>query len=234
MNRSVSQKMSLKMRLLPIVIVGVVILLAVRVGELSLGLEFSPAGPALAAEDEAAAEHAEEESTAATPAGDIAEKEAEEGERTTDFPVEFTPAEVAVLQALSIRRDELEKFEKDLGERERLLNATEGRLDKRIEELQVLHDSIETLVRQYNEQEAAELLSVVKIYETMKPKNAAKILGEIEMRVLLGIMESMKERKSAPILSAMEPERAREVTTELARKRAVDLTAQGGKDDPSG
>ena len=171
---------------------------------------------------------------AGAPKDDIAAKAAETGQRTTDFPVEFTPAVVAVLQDLANRRDELLTLETELEGRERLLNAAEGRLDKRIAELQQLRDSIEALVRQYNDQEKAELQSIVKIYETMKPKDAARILEDLDMRILLGIMETMKERKSAPILAAMGAERARQVTAELARKRQVDLSKQTGKTEPSG
>ena len=68
----------------------------------------------------------------------------------------------------------------------------------------------------------------------MKPKDAASILGGLDMRILLGIMESMKERKSASILAAMDAKRAREVTTELARKREIDLTTPATKTGPSG
>lgn len=221
-----------KVRLLPVVIVGVAVLLAVRLGELSFGIELSPASPALAAEDKAedSPKHEKAGAAATAPAGDKSKNE----HRTTDFPVEFTPAEVAVLQDLANRRDELMVLEKEIKARERLLSAAEGRLDNRIGELQQLRDTIEALVRQYNDQEQAELQSIVKIYETMKPKDAARILGDLEMQILLGIMESMKERKSASILAAMDPERAREVTTELARKREIDLSTQGTKDKPSG
>ncbi len=40
------------------------------------------------------------------------------------------------------------------------------------------------------------------------------------MEVLLEIVDRMGERRAAPILAAMRPERAREVTAELARLRA--------------
>ena len=82
-------------------------------------------------------------------------------------------------------------------------------------------------------QEAAELESVVKIYETMKPKDAARILSELEMKVLLGIMEKMNGRRTAPILAAMPAARAREVTEELARRKAVNLTGAGSGDGGS-
>jgi len=142
-----------RIRLLPVVIVGVTVLLAVRLGELSFGLELSPTSPALAAEEKADDKgHAEPEPDKAkasmtAPAGDKAHSEREEERRTTDFPVEFTPAEVAVLQDLASRRDELATLETELRARVGLLSAAEGRLDKRIGELQLLRDSIEALVR---------------------------------------------------------------------------------------
>lgn len=246
MTSSSASKRRMNVRLLPIVIVAVAALLVVRLGELSFGVELSPASPALAAEgseeesndeakpDKAAAEDHAPAAGDQAEAGDETHGDAEDEQPLTDFPVEFTPGEVAVLQNLAARRDELARLEKELDARERLLNVTEGRLDKRIAEMQVLRDSIEALVRQYDEQEESELQSIVKIYETMKPKDAASILGDLEMPILLGIMEAMKERKSASILAAMEPQRAREVTTELARQRVIDLTTPATKSDPAG
>ena len=85
-----------------------------------------------------------------------------------------------------------------------------------------MRTDIEGLIRQYDEQEAAELRSLVKIYETMKPKDAARILQELETKVLLSIMELMKERSSASVLAAMDAATARTVTTELARREVID------------
>jgi flagellar motility protein MotE (MotC chaperone) len=236
MTQSVAMKPRRKIRLLPIVIVVVAVLLVVRLGEIAFGVELSPTSPALAeekkAEDPPKAKKAAAEASA--PVSEKAESEPKEEPPSIDFPVDFTPAEVAVLQALGDRRDGMIKLEKELDARERLLSAAEGRLDKRIGELQQLRDSIEALVRQYDDQEKAELQSIVKIYETMKPKDAAAILEDLEMPILLSIVEEMKERKSASILAAMGPARAREVTTELARERVIDLSAKVPETEPSG
>lgn len=249
-----------RIRLLHLLIAAALVLLAVRLGEASLGIALWPASAARAAGGKAAAPAASTApaspaapaATAASPATAAtgaaagtgaaaatgtpgpAAGDAKEAKHTTDFPVEFTPGEVAVLQDLASRHDELRKYENSLNERERLLSAAEGRLDQRIVELEKLRKSIESLVRQYTDQEKKEMESLVKIYETMKPKDAARILGDLDMRIVLGIMESMKERKSAAILAAMDPERARDVTTELARKREINLSMPAGKDHPSG
>lgn len=238
MTQSVPMRPARKIRLLPIVIAVVAITLAVRLGEMAFGVELSPAGPALAEEKKAKeppkADKAKAKTVATEPDSSKTKDESKDRPPSIDFPVDFTPAEVAVLQALADRRDGLIKQEKELDARERLLGAAEGRLDKRIVELQQLRDAIEALVRQFDEQEKAELQSIVKIYETMKPQDAAAILADLEMPILLSIMEVMKERKSASILAAMEPERAREVTTELAREREIDLSKQAPGTQPSG
>src|SRR3546814_4430099 len=57
-----------------------------------------------------------------------------------------------------------------------------------------------------------QMQSLVKIYESMKPKDAARIFEELDMEVLLEVVERMKERKTAPILAEMNPERAKTVT----------------------
>ncbi len=135
----------------------------------------------------------------------------------------FSAAEVEVLTELAKRREDLEGWERELGLREGLLQAAEQRVDDKIGELKQLRSEIEALVRLHDEQEEAELESLVKIYETMKPKDAARILQELEMDVLLSIMERMKERSMAPVLAAMEPARAREVTSELAQRQELEL-----------
>ena len=159
-----------------------------------------------------------------THAQDGGEAGAEGGDGTLPLPdllgsPTFTPAEIEVLTELAKRRDDLAARERELGLREGLLQAAERRLDDKIVELRGIRAEIEQLVQLHNEREEAELQSLVKIYETMKPKDAARILGELELDVLLTIMERMKERSTAPVLAAMDPSRAREVTAELAQRR---------------
>jgi flagellar motility protein MotE (MotC chaperone) len=61
---------------------------------------------------------------------------------------------------------------------------------------------------------------LVKTYETMKPKDAARIFDTLEMEVLIEVAQRMKEAKLAPVLAAMDPAKAQSVTVELAARRA--------------
>lgn len=227
--RGTAQKFTRAIRLLPVLVVASVLLLTVRVGELTTGFEIGgttvalaePKSPDKSETLEIAAsdgDHAAATSAATSP----------EEDDSFDPVTRFTDEELEILQELSKRRVELVKREEEIEARSRLLDAAEARIDTQIAELQKLRTTIESLVREYDAQESAELESVVKIYETMKPKDAARILGELNMPILLGIMERMKERKTAPILAAMDNKRARAVTAELARRKAVSLTPAAG------
>ena len=61
----------------------------------------------------------------------------------------------------------------------------------------------------------------MKIYETMKPKDAARIFQELELDTLLLVVDRMKERKLAPVLAEMNPNKAMEITVELAKLRQM-------------
>lgn len=139
----------------------------------------------------------------------------------TPDPASLSHTEIELLQKLSERREGLEQRSRELDMREGLLKAAEARIDKKIGELKDLQTSIDALLKKYNEQEEAKMASLVKIYENMKPKDAARIFEQLDMPVLLDVVERMSERKIAPILAEMVPAKAKGVTAELAQRRQM-------------
>jgi len=127
------------------------------------------------------------------------------------------------LQQLAERRRVLESREQELNIHTGLLTAAESRIDKKVEELKVLRETISGLIKTFDKQQDAKLLSLVKIYENMKPKDAARIFEELEMSTLLEVAERMKERKLAPVMAKMNPEKARDMTVELSQLRSLPL-----------
>ena len=136
-------------------------------------------------------------------------------------PLTMTDEEVTLLQALAKRRDEIERRTRRVEEREALLQAAERRIEEKVDTLKQLQQRIEDLLNQHETQTEAQYRSLVKIYENMKPKDAARIFEELEMDILLPVVERMKERKTAPILAKMNADRAKEITTELAQRRLL-------------
>lgn len=139
----------------------------------------------------------------------------------TDDPTLLSPAEIEILQQLAVRRDNLDAREAEFSAREGLFKAAEERIDKKIAELQNLRVTIDSLIKKFDAQQDAKLNSLVKIYENMKPKSAARIFEQLEMDTLLEVAERMKERKLAAIMAQLGEERAREVTVELRRLREM-------------
>lgn len=150
-------------------------------------------------------------------------------ETTTNIP-EYSEAELAVLQGLASRREELERRSGDLDQREALLKAAEQRIEAKVQELKQLQGTMEALVRKYDDEEETRKKSLVKIFETMKPAEAARIFEQMDLPILLDIIERMKERNAAPVLAQMHPARAKQVTAEIARRRQPTSGAAG----PSG
>ena len=64
------------------------------------------------------------------------------------------------------------------------------------------------------EREDTSWKGLVKVYEAMKPRDAATIFNDLEMPVLLQVVDRMKEAKAAPVLAAMQPDKARDLTAQ--------------------
>ena len=129
-----------------------------------------------------------------------------------------------MLQDLGARRDQLDSRERAQDLRERLLEAAEARIDEKIAELKTIEETIRARLVQHDEEKEAAMRRLVKMYENMKPKDAARIFTELDMEILLDVAERMREVKMAPILAAMAAVRAKQVTVRLALRRKLPET----------
>ncbi len=82
-----------------------------------------------------------------------------------------------------------------------------------------LQATLGRLMKANDEQQQTKLRSLVKIYENMKPKDAARIFEELDMDTLLPVAERMSERKLAPVMAEMNLAKAKDITQELAKLR---------------
>ena len=143
-------------------------------------------------------------------------------EPSSNPPVELSPAispaERAILERLQSRRQELEARAREIDIRESLLKAAEKRIEGRVDELKTVEAGIKTATDQKTEVDASRFKGIVTMYESMKPKDAAKIFDRLEMPVLFEIASQIAPRKMSDILGLMQPEAAERLTVELARR----------------
>ncbi len=136
-----------------------------------------------------------------------------------DEPGTFSAAEVEILQELVQRRAAIDKRGRDLAERESLLQAAEKQIEKKLQELKQLQGAVEATLKRHDDDEDVRKRSLVKIFEGMKPPEAARIFEQMELAQLVDIIERMKERNVSPIMAQLHPVRARQVAAELAKRR---------------
>ncbi len=224
--------MSERLRILPVVIIATALLFGLKLDNIWRGagdLIFPASLAETTPETEAAAKPAKPKDTAVAEATDAtAESNAADAGDAEPAPrpvsTQFSQAEIEVLQSLAKRRDALDARARDLELRENVLKATEKRIDGKIVELKALEEKIQQYLQQHDEQGEQQLKSLVKVYENMKPKDAARIFEQLDLDILLDVAERMREAKMAPILANMDPGKAKQITVELATRRVLPKT----------
>jgi flagellar motility protein MotE (MotC chaperone) len=218
-----------RLRLLPTVMLVAAMLLGLKVIHLVGGLDdVLSVGTAQASSAEAPAaeggeaEHAGKASEGgahgegAASSEDAANKAALAAQTQQLNETRLSPAEIAVLGSLTARREEIDKRAKDLDLREQMLSAAEKRVEDRITELKAIEAKINGQIAANDKQNEERLAGVVKMYETMKPKDAARIFERLDMGVLIDVAKRMEPRKMSAVLAVMDPVAAQELTVELA------------------
>jgi flagellar motility protein MotE (MotC chaperone) len=142
----------------------------------------------------------------------------------------LSPAELQVLQSLGERRGQLDQRESDLNTQLALMAAAEAKLDAKLKALTGLKGEIQGLLSESDAKQAAEIDRLVKVYEGMKPKDAAPRFVLLDDTVRLPIAAKMKDRALSAIVALMPAADAKKLTEALAR-RYSDAMAAAAKAD---
>ena len=224
--------MKFKIRLLPLVIFAASLTLSLKIGTLWQDVRVSWSTPAVAESKEPGTEvskkskseksgpDAEKKSAPEDAGPDDGASRSKASSTSSQFDAATaSDTEIELLQKLVKRREKLERREHRLDLRESMLSATERRIDTKITELAKIKTTIEQLLIRHDAQQETTLKSLVKIYENMKPKDAARIFDRLDLGILLDVVERMRESKTAPIMANMAPARAESGTSALGARR---------------
>ena len=218
-----------KIRILPIFIFVAVLMFTVRVNSVfdvlkgEIKSEVSVNNKAFAQEDSVKKEETLEDVLKQSLASSEASKKMETVRDVSSDsfkPVkensDYSASELKILQSLASRREKLTKKEKNIERKLIQLEAAEKQIDAKIAKLQNYETKLKELIGKYNDGEKKKSQSLVKMYSTMKPKDAARIFNTLDMDILINMFENMKPSTASAILSKMNSERAKEITAELA------------------
>lgn len=224
-----------RVRLLPVLVIVATLLLALRVGNFGVAVaqQTPPSRPVPSAPSPSPRVTFLAQAPAQAPAGAPAPANAPaaEGEKAaeparqppgrTDAEGErvFSQGEIETLEDLAKRREELDKRAAELEQRDAILQAAERRIQQQVEELKKLQAGVESALAKYDEQEQTRRNSLIRMFQNMKPAEAARIFEQMELPTLVELVEAMNERRAAPILAQMNPIRAQQITAEIARRK---------------
>jgi flagellar motility protein MotE (MotC chaperone) len=148
-------------------------------------------------------------------------------------PPQPSASERAVLERLQERRGAIDERGRELELRENLLKAAERKVDGRIQELREIEEKLDAGARARKEEADKQLRTVVVMYETMKPKEAARVFDRLNLQILVPIATAMKPARMAEILAAMTPESAEKLTVALASRSSAVSGAQASAEAPA-
>lgn len=217
-----------RLKLLPVTIVAALLLLAIKVGDVWQGADALLASARAQSSDGASAPDTSsappQPADAAT--GDPSDETLTQAELPEFNLADITPEDIELLETLAKRREQLNARDRELDMREKILAAAEERVDGKVEELKKLQEVVEALIVKLDDDEETNIKSLVKIYEQMRPKDAARIFDELDMAVLLGVIDRMREAKAAAIMGKMDSEKAKSLTILLAQRRELSEAAK--------
>lgn len=123
-------------------------------------------------------------------------------------------------KALAERRAELEV-------RAQMLAAAEAKAREQLARLEAAGKEVTGLLDRRASMAKADLQRLVAIYESMKPKDAARLLNETDAEILVDLMDLMQERRSAPILAEMDAAKVNSLTRTMAQRRLLPADRNG-------
>jgi flagellar motility protein MotE (MotC chaperone) len=130
----------------------------------------------------------------------------------------ISPTERALLERLASRRDALKQRSEALDLREQVIGTAERKLEEGVQDLKKSETQGGGGNAQQAEAEKAALKNIVTMYETMKPKDAARVFDRLALDVLVPIVLAMNPRKMAEVLALMQSEPAERLTVALASR----------------
>jgi flagellar motility protein MotE (MotC chaperone) len=120
------------------------------------------------------------------------------------------------MSALEKKADQLHRQQEKLREEQRQLDQLKKEVEQKISTLLALQKQL--MLSQGQKQTAvnAKVQGLAKIYGTMKPKQAAKLMGSLDDSLVKSIISTMPPDKAASILALMDVKKAAKISEDLS------------------
>ena len=152
----------------------------------------------------------------------LAETGAPEEAVTTEVAETCTPdgGAEAILASLREREARLIVQEKSAAETQRNLAVARSEIDAKLAELEAAEQKLAATIAVADQAADKDVAALVAMYESMKPKDAARLFGEMAPDFAAGFLAKMRPDAAAAVLAGLEPAKAYAISVLLAGRNA--------------
>jgi len=122
------------------------------------------------------------------------------------------------LSVLQQKEMDIRKREQQLNDKEERLGKLEKEVEQKVKDLLVLQKQILSVQNEKQEAVNTKVRGLAKIYGTMKPKEAARLLENLDDRLVMNIIATMSSDQAAAILALMEVKKAAKISEALSNR----------------
>ena len=128
---------------------------------------------------------------------------------------------LALLDALKAREARVHEQETAQENEARTLALARAQIDEKIAALTAAEEKLAATIQQADKAAEKDVAKLVAVYETMKPKDAAKLFSEMDPEFAAGFLGQMQPAAAAAVLAGIEPSKAYAISLMLAGRNAT-------------
>ncbi len=120
-------------------------------------------------------------------------------------------------EALRRREESLNKREEHVHQEEARIQRIQLEIEEKLEALAHLQTSLQELIQEKKSLENEILKKLAKVYESTPPEQAGPMLSSLDVKLAAQILIRMDGRKAGKIWGYVSPERASQISSEIAQ-----------------
>jgi len=123
--------------------------------------------------------------------------------------------DTSYIEKLRSRKEELDLREKELNQLEEELQRQKVEVDNRVRQLEQMRRDIASVLKERTDADETQVNKLVDLYSTMKPKQAADVLGTLQEDLSVQVLGKMKKKNAAEIMNLLPADKARTLSEKL-------------------
>jgi flagellar motility protein MotE (MotC chaperone) len=125
-----------------------------------------------------------------------------------------------LMQAIRAREAALDAEATRLADRQQTLNVAEAKLAEQLAAFETAQSQLEETLALADNAAERDIAQMTAVYESMKPADAARIFGRMDVGFASGLLSRLRPEVAAAILTGMEADAAYAITLTIASRNA--------------